>query len=57
MHIELTDEQRALQTQLRGYFRDLVTEDEADVMLTDRHGEIYHDVVTRMGRDGCTSSW
>ena len=52
MLIELTDEQRALQAELRGYFRRLVTPEEVHVMLTQRHGEIYRDVVKRMGRDG-----
>jgi alkylation response protein AidB-like acyl-CoA dehydrogenase len=52
MHIELTDAQVALQNELREYFRTLVTPDEARVMLTQRHGDIYRDVVKRMGRDG-----
>jgi alkylation response protein AidB-like acyl-CoA dehydrogenase len=52
MLIELTDEQRALQSELRAYFRQLVTPDEVEVMLTQRHGDIYRDVVKRMGRDG-----
>ncbi|HLY34346.1 MAG TPA: acyl-CoA dehydrogenase family protein, partial [Jatrophihabitantaceae bacterium] len=52
MHIELTDEQHALQIRLRSYFRGLLTPDEIDVMLTDRHGDVYRDVVSRMGRDG-----
>ena len=52
MHIELTDDQRALQSELRAYFRDLVTRDEATQMLVNRHGELYRDVVKRMGRDG-----
>jgi 3-oxo-4-pregnene-20-carboxyl-CoA dehydrogenase beta subunit len=50
--IELTDDQQALQSELRGYFADLVTPDEAAAMLIDRHGELYRDVVKRMGRDG-----
>jgi alkylation response protein AidB-like acyl-CoA dehydrogenase len=52
MFIELTDEQRALQTELRSYFRTLVTHDEATAMLVERHGALYRDVVKRMGRDG-----
>jgi alkylation response protein AidB-like acyl-CoA dehydrogenase len=52
MLVELTDAQRALQSELRAYFRGLVTEQEARHMLTERHGEVYRDVVRRMGRDG-----
>jgi alkylation response protein AidB-like acyl-CoA dehydrogenase len=50
--IELTDEQRVLQSELRTYFADLVTHEEATALLTERHGELYRDVVKRMGRDG-----
>ncbi|MDT7551298.1 MAG: 3-oxo-4-pregnene-20-carboxyl-CoA dehydrogenase beta subunit [Actinomycetota bacterium] len=52
MHLELTDEQAALQKTLRAYFTDLVTPAEAEAMLVTRHGELYRDVVKRMGRDG-----
>ncbi len=52
MHIELSAEQRELQSELRDYFASLVTEDEAREMLVTRHGETYRDVVRRMGRDG-----
>jgi alkylation response protein AidB-like acyl-CoA dehydrogenase len=50
--IELTDDQQALQDELRGYFAQLITPDEARFLLTERHGELYRDVVKRMGRDG-----
>jgi len=50
--IELTDEQQALQAELRAYFAQLITAEEARFMLTERHGELYRDVVKRMGRDG-----
>jgi alkylation response protein AidB-like acyl-CoA dehydrogenase len=50
--IELTDEQQALQAELREYFANLVTHDEATLLLTERHGDVYRDVVKRMGRDG-----
>jgi alkylation response protein AidB-like acyl-CoA dehydrogenase len=50
--IELTDEQQALQAELREYFANLVTPDESTLLLTERHGEVYRDVVRRMGRDG-----
>jgi alkylation response protein AidB-like acyl-CoA dehydrogenase len=52
VHIELTDDQRALQEELRRYFRDLVPPEQARSMLVQRHGELYRDVVKRMGRDG-----
>jgi alkylation response protein AidB-like acyl-CoA dehydrogenase len=50
--LELTDSQRALQAELRGYFAGLITPAERELMLTQRHGAVYRDVVRRMGRDG-----
>ena len=38
--------------ELREYFAGSCHADEAQALLTDRHGEIYRDVVRRMGRDG-----
>ena len=52
MHIELSDEQRGLQSELRDYFGSLVTADEARELLVTRHGDTYREVVRRMGRDG-----
>jgi 3-oxo-4-pregnene-20-carboxyl-CoA dehydrogenase beta subunit len=52
VHIDLTDEQRALQAQLRGYFAGLLTAAEREELLTERHGPVYRDVIRRMGRDG-----
>ena len=52
MFIELTDEQRALQSELRTYFGALVDPVETETMLTTRHGAVFRDVVKRMGRDG-----
>ena len=52
MQIELTDEQAALQDELRSYFASVVTPDEARSMLVERHGPVYRDVVKRLGRDG-----
>lgn len=52
MLIELTDEQRALTEELRSYFAGLLTEHEREVMLTERHGTVYRDLVRRLGRDG-----
>ncbi|GAA4490274.1 acyl-CoA dehydrogenase family protein [Rhodococcus olei] len=52
MLIDLTPEQKKLQAELRKYFADLISPDEAEIMLTDRHGPVYHEVIRRMGRDG-----
>lgn len=52
MYIELSEEQQALQAQLREYFAGLLSREETDLMLTERHGPVYRDVVRRMGRDG-----
>jgi 3-oxo-4-pregnene-20-carboxyl-CoA dehydrogenase beta subunit len=50
--IELTDEQRALQAELREYFSSLISADEAEIMMTERHGPTYREVIRRMGKDG-----
>ncbi|WP_028920839.1 acyl-CoA dehydrogenase family protein [Pseudonocardia acaciae] len=52
MHLELTAEQRALRDELRGYFAGLLSDEERAVMLTERHGPVYREVIRRMGRDG-----
>ncbi|GAC70528.1 acyl-CoA dehydrogenase family protein [Gordonia soli] len=52
MYIDLTSEQRELRAELRSYFANLVGADDADVMLTERHGETYRKVIRQMGRDG-----
>ena len=52
MFIELTDSQRALRDELRGYFAGLIAPAERRAMLTDRHGQVYRAIVARMGRDG-----
>ncbi|MGH3863403.1 acyl-CoA dehydrogenase family protein [Actinokineospora sp.] len=52
MLLDLTDTQRALRDELRVYFAGLLTQAERDLMLTERHGAVYRDVVRRMGRDG-----
>ena len=52
MFIDLTDEQRALQAELRAYFAALMTDDERAEQAKDRHGPAYKAVVRRMGRDG-----
>ncbi|WP_277370873.1 acyl-CoA dehydrogenase family protein [Rhodococcus rhodochrous] len=52
MFIDLTDDQRALQAELRRYFSSLVSPEEAGIMRTERHGPTYREVVRRMGKDG-----
>jgi 3-oxo-4-pregnene-20-carboxyl-CoA dehydrogenase beta subunit len=52
MFIDLTPEQRALQAELRAYFAMLISPAECEVMLTQRQGTVYREVVRRMGRDG-----
>jgi len=50
--VDLTDTQRALRDELRGYFAGLLSPADRAAMLTERHGEVYREVVRRMGRDG-----
>ncbi|MEE2035221.1 acyl-CoA dehydrogenase family protein [Rhodococcus chondri] len=52
MFIDLTDDQHALQAELRHYFSNLVSAEEAAIMRTERHGPTYREVVRRMGKDG-----
>ena len=52
MELELTQEQKALRDELRSYFESLMTPEERDLLLVERHGAVYRDVVKRMGRDG-----
>ncbi|MDQ4084279.1 MAG: acyl-CoA dehydrogenase [Actinomycetota bacterium] len=52
MFLELTPQQRALRDELRGYFEGLVSPEERETMLTERHGRTYREVVRRMGHDG-----
>ena len=52
MFIELTPEQRALQAELRQYFANLISPDEAKAMEVDRHNETYRAIIKRMGSDG-----
>jgi len=52
MFIDLTDSQRELRDELRSYFAGLVAPAEREMMLIQRHGPVYREVVRRMGRDG-----
>ncbi|MDQ0380145.1 acyl-CoA dehydrogenase family protein [Amycolatopsis thermophila] len=52
MHIELTAPQRKLRAELRDYFAGLITPEERQALLRERHGEVYRRIVRRMGTDG-----
>ncbi len=52
MQLELTPEQQALRQEIRDYFARLLTLEERERLLTERHGDLFRDVVRRMGRDG-----
>ena len=52
MHVELTVAQRELRTTLRSYFSGLVSPEERQAMLRERHGPVFREIVRRMGRDG-----
>jgi alkylation response protein AidB-like acyl-CoA dehydrogenase len=52
MHIELTAPQRKLRDELRDYFAGLITQEERQALLRERHGEVYRRIVRRMGTDG-----
>jgi alkylation response protein AidB-like acyl-CoA dehydrogenase len=52
MFIDLTAEQRALQSELRAYFSTLISPAERQEMLVQRHGPAYRRVVRRLGQDG-----
>jgi 3-oxo-4-pregnene-20-carboxyl-CoA dehydrogenase beta subunit len=52
MFLDLTDEQRLLQSELRAYFAGLIPAAERAVMATERFGPAYREVIRRMGRDG-----
>jgi alkylation response protein AidB-like acyl-CoA dehydrogenase len=51
MFPDLTDDQRALRAELQSYFATLISPAEREIMLTERHGPVYREVVSRMGRD------
>ena len=52
MFLDLTPEQLALRGELRAYFAELISADEREAMLIERHGTVYREIVRRMGRDG-----
>ncbi|MET9626561.1 acyl-CoA dehydrogenase family protein [Lentzea sp. NPDC006480] len=52
MFIDLTTDQLKLRDELREYFAGLMSDHEREAMLTERHGEVYRELVRRLGRDG-----
>lgn len=52
MFIDLTESQYALRAELRRYFAGLMSAQERNDLLTQRHGPVYREVIRRMGRDG-----
>jgi hypothetical protein len=50
--IALTEDQQALQDELRDYFANVLSTDEISELLVNRHGETYRNLVKRMGADG-----
>jgi alkylation response protein AidB-like acyl-CoA dehydrogenase len=50
--IDLTDEQKELRGRLRTYLRAVLTLEDRRVLLRERHGQVYRDLVRRLGRDG-----
>ena len=52
MRLELTPDQVALRDELRAYFESLISPEERRTLLTERHGDMFREVVKRMGRDG-----
>jgi alkylation response protein AidB-like acyl-CoA dehydrogenase len=51
MFLDLSDEQLALQRELREYFSGLLSAQEREIMMAERHGLVYREVIRRMGRD------
>ena len=52
MRIELTDGQRELRDELRAYLRTVLSPAQRRVLLHERHGPAFRDLVATLGRDG-----
>ncbi len=52
MFVDLTTEQHELRAQLRRYFAGLMTSAQRQALLSQRHGPVLREVVSRLGRDG-----
>jgi alkylation response protein AidB-like acyl-CoA dehydrogenase len=51
-NLELTEAQRAFKDEVRAYFSTLVSDEDKQEMMTDRHGPAYHRNIKQMGDDG-----
>lgn len=52
MFIDLTDEQRALQAELRAYFSELMTPERRAASGGESMGPVYREIIRQLGRDG-----
>jgi alkylation response protein AidB-like acyl-CoA dehydrogenase len=52
MFIDYTDRQRELRDELRAYFAGIMTADERAELNQEPHGDMYREIVRRLGRDG-----
>ncbi|WP_026185120.1 acyl-CoA dehydrogenase family protein [Salinispora pacifica] len=52
MYIDLTEEQHALRARLRTYLAEVLPPAERAILLRERHGVVYRELIRRLGRDG-----
>lgn len=52
MFIDLTEEQHALRARLRTYLAEVLPPAERAILLRERHGVVYRELIRRLGRDG-----
>lgn len=52
MFIDLTEEQHALRARLRTYLAEVLSPAERAILLRERHGVVYRELIRRLGRDG-----
>lgn len=52
MFIDLTEEQHALRARLRAYLAGVLSPGERAILLRERHGVVYRELIRRLGRDG-----
>ncbi|WP_027661026.1 acyl-CoA dehydrogenase family protein [Salinispora fenicalii] len=52
MFIDLTEEQHALRARLRTYLAEVLSPAERAILLRERHGAVYRELIRRLGRDG-----
>jgi len=50
--IDLTEEQHALRARLRAYLAGVLSPGERAILLRERHGVVYRELIRRLGRDG-----